>query len=1154
VLRGLAILGVLTLAFHEVKGDGVDTVFVRNTGVRGTIAVGDSGHVYVAGFDNEGLFHVIKYGLTGTERWREILTPPDGAWRAFVGVDEQENVYAGYSVDMADLHFVTKYDSSGIALWGYSAPGSYRAAVVNRQGYLHLLGQFPNSETCGSMQYSWASTVSIVYGPGGGSSRHINGGVGTCESGTIVGWVHHTFELGDGRGAGVDEDGNVFVSGYSYACEEDVSCQQGGSRCSTTGVLSRFPSAGGAPDVATLGHYIPRGMVTDGQGYVYLGGAERSEGCNLENETPVIHKFDSNLGSLWASGTDSDSDVIPLAAGPEGVVYDGYNWGLTFLDGSGSVQWTIGDLAGRADVAIDWLGSTYIVQNGDVVRIEPTGELEWVVPITASTTTQPTVLVSQDLSVTAMSNEVIARIVQDLAFVRPQEGDHYLPGRRDSIMWEDGPEGVIGKLEYSIDLGETYEYLDDVPADEGTYYWDVPDTLLTAKAQVRMTEVNTGDTIRVSGQFTIKPYVISRLDENGDLELYDPEVHRWNFWNIEDHVWPEDWWKANFDYQLGIDRYTGKPYDQLVGGAGSGPGIFARADSSQFPDWDSWVRAFGEANCYTTEGDYRLLALRRWWWWTTDSGVPDEWGGSCFGIALSNALAFERRDDFKDRFGAFPGFETASEVGPTFAIIRPVTELFAHQYGQPSQSSMAVGVQKTPNETLEDLKAMLSEDVTRTRTLSMISFDPLDPGGHTILAYGLEQDTLEENYHYVWVYDNSWHEVIDAIILVDSDGNSGNGTWEQSYGNWGSGGDGWGGERGMYLENLATVHLSEAFLGKQSSSLSPFALSADKLQIFGSRGSPIVIEDQARRRTGFVDDAVINEIPGSTPIFVRDGSKRPPIGYTLDSGNYSVVLSDSESGDTRAGFFSGNRVFEYDRSGVVAGESDQLFFDGGLSAVNVDPQSKSVNLTTLTSNETDEAMVVVRSLELAPNDSVRLGALVDGRVTLMSYGGAKEYIVGLEYVSETGPQYFSADGVDLAANTSHTLIPDWPNLGTVDLEIVVDQGNDGTPDDTLRISNDVTGLGRQGARLVPGSFRLAQNYPNPFHDVTRITYDLPQPLEVDLRVFDLLGRALLVLDSGMKSAGSHSATFSAESLSAGVYFYRLEAGRFVETKSMIVLK
>ena len=139
-------------------------------------------------------------------------------------------------------------------------------------------------------------------------------------------------------------------------------------------------------------------------------------------------------------------------------------------------------------------------------------------PITANTRSMPTIVVNDDLTVTAMSNTVVARFVQDLAFVRPQEGDHYLPGRRDSVMWDDGPEGVIGQLEYSIDLGETFEYLDDVPADSGTYYWDVPDTLLSAKAIMHMTHVNTGDTIRVSKQFTIKPYVISRLDENGDLE------------------------------------------------------------------------------------------------------------------------------------------------------------------------------------------------------------------------------------------------------------------------------------------------------------------------------------------------------------------------------------------------------------------------------------------------------------------------------------------------------------------------------------------------------------------------------------------------------------------------------------------------------------
>jgi hypothetical protein len=335
---------------------------------------------------------------------------------------------------------------------------------------------------------------------------------------------------------------------------------------------------------------------------------------------------------------------------------------------------------------------------------------------------------------------------------------------------------------------------------------------------------------------------------------------------------------------------------------------------------------------------------------------------------------------------------------------------------------------------------------------------------------------------------------------------------------------------------------------------SPFVLSADKLQILGGTGSPMTIQDNAGLRTGLIDGTVVREIPGSTPIYVRDGSKRPPVGYTFDTGDFSVVLSGSEAHRARAGFFAGNRVFEYDRSGAVPGESDHLFFDGGLSAITPDPEARSVNLLTLSINETDEGMIVIKSLELAQNDSVRLGALESGRATLMSYGRAKQYTVGLEYVSATGRRYFSADSIELVANTSHTFVPDWPNLGTVDLEIIFDLDNDGVSDDTLHVSNDVTGLGHQGSVVVPRTFQLAQNYPNPFAGVTTIMIDLPESGEVALRVFDLLGREVQVFEEGITPAGRHTITLDAGALSAGVYFYRLQAGHFVETKSMIVLK
>jgi len=87
----------------------------------------------------------------------------------------------------------------------------------------------------------------------------------------------------------------------------------------------------------------------------------------------------------------------------------------------------------------------------------------------------------------------------------------------------------------------------------------------------------------------------------------------------------------------------------------------------------------------------------------------------------------------------------------------------------------------------------------------------------------------------------------------------------------------------------------------------------------------------------------------------------------------------------------------------------------------------------------------------------------------------------------------------------------------------------------------------------PISFGLA-NHPNPFNASTTIVYDLPRAGHISLRVFDLLGREVAVLKDGFVEAGTHRVTFDCSNLPTGIYFARLEAGEFTQTKKLMLLK
>jgi hypothetical protein len=88
----------------------------------------------------------------------------------------------------------------------------------------------------------------------------------------------------------------------------------------------------------------------------------------------------------------------------------------------------------------------------------------------------------------------------------------------------------------------------------------------------------------------------------------------------------------------------------------------------------------------------------------------------------------------------------------------------------------------------------------------------------------------------------------------------------------------------------------------------------------------------------------------------------------------------------------------------------------------------------------------------------------------------------------------------------------------------------------------------------PSAISLFQNYPNPFNPSTTIRYELPRSSLVTLRVFNILGQEIATLVDGQKQAGCYEIKWNAGSFPSGVYFYRLQAGDFVQTKKLVILK
>ncbi|MGE5498588.1 MAG: CHRD domain-containing protein, partial [Syntrophothermus sp.] len=108
-----------------------------------------------------------------------------------------------------------------------------------------------------------------------------------------------------------------------------------------------------------------------------------------------------------------------------------------------------------------------------------------------------------------------------------------------------------------------------------------------------------------------------------------------------------------------------------------------------------------------------------------------------------------------------------------------------------------------------------------------------------------------------------------------------------------------------------------------------------------------------------------------------------------------------------------------------------------------------------------------------------------------------------------------------------------------------------------QISRTVTGAlvsVKSTDNILPGSFELKQNYPNPFNPSTKIKFSIPEFSQVELTVFNVIGEKLATLVKKEMSAGNYEVQFDASRLPSGMYIYRLQTGRYVSERKMMLIK
>jgi len=112
----------------------------------------------------------------------------------------------------------------------------------------------------------------------------------------------------------------------------------------------------------------------------------------------------------------------------------------------------------------------------------------------------------------------------------------------------------------------------------------------------------------------------------------------------------------------------------------------------------------------------------------------------------------------------------------------------------------------------------------------------------------------------------------------------------------------------------------------------------------------------------------------------------------------------------------------------------------------------------------------------------------------------------------------------------------------------------GMGDFVLEDYNIVTSVNQPDEHPIPFTYNLFQNYPNPFNPITNIRFRIAKTGLVTIKVHDILGNEVMILVNEVKPAGNYEIEFDGTGLPSGVYFYQLKAGKYFETKKMILLK
>ena len=275
-----------------------------------------------------------------------------------------------------------------------------------------------------------------------------------------------------------------------------------------------------------------------------------------------------------------------------------------------------------------------------------------------------------------------------------------------------------------------------------------------------------------------------------------------------------------------------------------------------------------------------------------------------------------------------------------------------------------------------------------------------------------------------------------------------------------------------------------------------------------------------------VHKTVVNYLVGKNYVFV--GSNRPGLEFRVDNSTYSQT-----------------QVFNWDLNSTHNFTAVSPQGAGNIRYVfqswsNNGDSSQNVNITANTSEYTVNYKVQYKLLTLLQPSQIP--ATITGGNTFHDSATTANISISPLEVQYNGKTYWFQRWQG-TGNGSYT--GPLPNAQVTMNEVIVETA----VWDTI----PPIGINNQGTEI-PKEFSLSQNYPNPFNPATKIKFGLPRGGFVSLKLYDILGNEVYVLDESYRQAGYYEAEFDGSNLASGVYFYKLETEGYTATKKMLLIK